>query len=118
MGRFEYHVFVCVNERAPGHPKGCCAASGGKEVRARLKEEVAARGLKGTVRANQAGCLDACECGVTVVVYPGEVWYGRVTLDDVTEIVEEHLIGGRPVERLRIPPQYFEQGPAFNPFGG
>jgi (2Fe-2S) ferredoxin len=59
--------------------------------------------LKGNIRANKAGCLDQCELGVSVVVYPEGVWYGRVTLDDVNEIVERHLIGGTPVERLRVP---------------
>lgn len=107
MPRFERHVFVCENERPPGHPKGCCAASGGAEVRERFKQAVARRGLKGKVRANRAGCLDLCECGVTVVVYPEQVWYGNVTVDDVDEIVERHLVGGEPVERLRIPESYF-----------
>ena len=65
---------------------------------------VDAHGLTG-VRSNAAGCLDACERGVSVVVYPDNVWYGGVTVADVKEIVEEHLIGGRPVERLlmRLP---------------
>ena len=76
-----------------------------------LKDEIKRRGLKSTVRANRAGCLDVCELGVTVVVYPEEVWYGRVTVDDVAEIVEQHLIGGRPVDRLRIPASYFAMGP-------
>jgi (2Fe-2S) ferredoxin len=110
MARFDHHVFVCTNERPAGHPKGCCAADGGREVRSRFKEELERRGLRGRVRANAAGCLDLCECGVTVVVYPDEVWYGRVTVDDVAEIVERHLVGGEPVERLRIPPSYFESG--------
>jgi (2Fe-2S) ferredoxin len=64
------------------------------------------------VRANRAGCLDACEAGVTVVVYPEGVWYARVTPDDVDTIIDEHIMGGRPVEHLRIPESYFERGPA------
>lgn len=103
MPPFERHIFVCCNERPAGHPRGCCAEKGSNEIRAALKEAIAARGLKGTVRANQAGCLDQCEHGVTVVVYPEGVWYGFVTLADVPEIVEQHLIAGRPVERLRLP---------------
>ncbi len=102
MPRFTRHVFICTNERDPDNPKGCCAAKGGREVQARLKELVHDRGLKGKVRANAAGCLDACEHGVAVVVYPEQVWYGGVTPADVAEIVESHLEGGRPVERLRI----------------
>lgn len=71
-------------------------------MRAALKRELAARGLNHRIRANAAGCLDACEHGPTVVVYPEGVWYGGVTLEDVPELVEEHLVGGRPIERLRL----------------
>lgn len=100
MPFFERHVFVCTNERAADHPRGCCKAKGSVEVRDRLKAELTARGLSKAIRANAAGCLDQCERGVTVVVYPEQVWYGGVTVDDVTEIVEQHLIGGKPVTRL------------------
>ena len=58
---------------------------------------------KGKVRANQSGCLDQCEHGPNLVVYPDAVWYGRVTLDDVDEIIESHIVGGKPVERLTLP---------------
>lgn len=100
--RFTRHIFVCTNTRPPGHPKGCCTASGSEQVRTWFKLGVEQRGLKGVVRANAAGCLDQCEHGCTVVVYPEQVWYGGVTPDDVPEIINEHLIGGRPVERLLI----------------
>lgn len=103
MPKFERHVFVCNNERAPGHPRGCCASRGGKEVRDALKAEAKKHGLAGRVRINQAGCLDQCEHGVTLVVYPEQVWYGFVKLADVPEIVARHLAGGEPVERLRLP---------------
>ena len=61
------------------------------------------RGLKRIVRANKAMCLDQCAMGVTIVVYPEATWYGRVTLADVDEIIEKHIVGGEPVERLVIP---------------
>jgi (2Fe-2S) ferredoxin len=99
------HVFVCVNERPEGHPKGSCKARGGNEVRDRLKAELSARGLAKRIRANNAGCLDQCEVGVTVVVYPEQVWYGHVTVDDIPEIIEKHLIGGEVVTRLLLPDQ-------------
>ncbi|HVV87518.1 MAG TPA: (2Fe-2S) ferredoxin domain-containing protein [Kofleriaceae bacterium] len=105
MPSFERHVFVCVNERPPDNPKGSCKARGGVEVRDTLKAELARRGLKGQIRANNAGCLDQCERGVTVVVYPEQVWYGGVTPADVPEIVDRHLIGGEVVERLLLPDQ-------------
>jgi len=103
MPPYVRHVFVCENRRPDGDPRGCCAARGGVELRARLKEAARAAGLRETVRVNAAGCLDQCAHGATVVVYPEAVWYGHVTLDDVDEIVREHLVGGRPVERLRLP---------------
>ena len=102
MPHFEKHVFICTNRRDPSNPKGSCAAKGSEQVRERFKKELAERGLKGRMRANAAGCLDQCENGCTVVVYPEQVWYGHVTPDDVLEIVEEHLLADRPVERLRL----------------
>jgi (2Fe-2S) ferredoxin len=95
------HVFVCTNRRPDGAPKGCCASKGSDEVRLEFKHQLDGHQVKG-VRANAAGCLDACERGVAVVVYPDNVWYGGVTVADVKEIVEEHVIAGRPVERLRM----------------
>ncbi len=95
---YERHVFVCVNERREGHPRGSCKRRGGTEVRDRFKALVGIHGLKGRVRANEAGCLDYCEQGVTVVIYPEGTWYGRVTLEDVDRIFEEHVVGGRVVE--------------------
>lgn len=99
---YERHVFVCTNRRPEGAPRPSCAARGSETVHAAFKQELAARGMADRVRANKAGCLDACELGISVVVYPDEVWYGGVTVDDVVEIVEEHILGGRPVERLRM----------------
>lgn len=102
MPLLERHVFVCVNERDPDSPKGCCSAKGSAEVRSRLKQLAHDAGLRGTVRINGAGCLDQCAHGVTVVVYPEAVWYGHVTLDDVDELFHEHVLNGRVVERLRL----------------
>jgi (2Fe-2S) ferredoxin len=99
---YDKHVFVCLNERPADNPRGCCKARGAEEVLAAFKSLLIANGLVGSMRAQKAGCLDSCAEGVTVVVYPDAVWYGGVTTGDVPEIVETHLIGGRPVERLRI----------------
>jgi (2Fe-2S) ferredoxin len=100
--RYRHHVFVCENRRDATDPRGCCAAKGSEAIRLALKEEIARRGLKREVRANAAGCLDACAHGPTVVVYPEGIWYGGVRIEDVPEIVERHLVNGVPVERLRI----------------
>jgi (2Fe-2S) ferredoxin len=98
--RFDRHVFVCENQRDPGNRKGCCADKGGAAVREELKRLLYERGLRGKVCAHATGCLDQCVRGVTVVVYPEQIWYGGVTVADVPEIVEAHLCGGTPVERL------------------
>jgi (2Fe-2S) ferredoxin len=102
MPKFEHHLFVCTNQRPDGDPRGCCDPDGTEHLHHRFKKAIAARGLKGRVRANRSGCLDQCEHGPTVVVYPEAVWYGGVTPEDVEEIVESHIVGGKPVERLLI----------------
>ena len=103
MPHFERHVFVCINERPAGSARGCCAEKGSRRIRARLKELAKQAGLQDRVRINASGCLDQCERGVTVVVYPEGVWYGAVTLEDVDELFAEHVVGGRAVQRLRLP---------------
>lgn len=103
MPKFEKHVFICCNQRPAGHPKGSCDPKAAGELHQLFKAAVAKRGLKATVRANKSGCLDQCEHGPTVVVYPEAVWYGGVTAAEVDEIIDSHIIGNRPVQRLMIP---------------
>lgn len=103
MPKFEKHIFICTNQRPEGHAKGSCNPSGEGQLHQLFKAGVAKRGLKGKVRANKSGCLDQCEHGPTVVVYPDAVWYGGVTPGDVDEILDSHIIGNQPVERLMIP---------------
>jgi len=98
--RFARHIFICINERPDGHPRGCCASKGGADVAKAIKVAAYERGLKGAVRVNKAGCLDACEHGISAVVYPEGVWYRGITLADVDEIVDRHLVKGEVVERL------------------
>jgi (2Fe-2S) ferredoxin len=102
MPKFTHHIFVCENIRPADDPRGCCGAKGSAEIRAKFKEEIKKRGLKGIVRANTSGCLDQCAKGPTVVVYPEGVWYGGVSISDVQEIMDSHIAGGKPVERLMI----------------
>jgi (2Fe-2S) ferredoxin len=103
MAKFEKHIFICGNRRPEENPRGSCDPKGQGELQLAFKQKLAVLGLKGRVRANQSGCLDQCEHGPTVVVYPEAVWYGHVTKDDVDEIVNLHIVGGKPVERLMIP---------------
>jgi (2Fe-2S) ferredoxin len=99
---FERHLFVCTNQRPQGHPRGCCGADAGEALQKAFKKALAEHGLARRVRANKSGCLDQCEHGPTVVVYPDGVWYGGVREADVHDIVVQHLAGGAPVERLRL----------------
>jgi len=109
MKRFEKHIFVCENQRPAGHPRGCCADKDSVELRQILKSRLKELGLNTEVRANSAGCLDACEFGPVIVVYPEQVWYGNVSLQDVEEIIQSHIINNIPVERLMIKENRFNK---------
>jgi len=103
MPAFKRHIFVCVNRRPPADPRGCCAARGSEHLHEWFKQEVKRFNLKGMVRANKSGCLDHCDLGPSVVIYPEGVWYWVGTQADVTEIVERHVLKGEVVERLLMP---------------
>jgi (2Fe-2S) ferredoxin len=104
MPKFEKHIFICNNQRPAGNPRGSCDPNAQAELHRLFKIKLAERGISGDrVRANKSGCLEQCEHGPTVVVYPEGVWYGRVTAADVDEIIEQHIVGGLPVARLVIP---------------
>lgn len=81
-------LFVCTNERPPGE-RPCCAAKNSAAIRATLKEMVEERGLRGRVRVSQSGCLDRCGTGPNIMVFPDNVWYSSVTLDDVDSILND-----------------------------
>ena len=100
MAKFQHHLFICSNERDEDAARPSCGRSGSTKLKPAFKEALKEAGLKGKIRANEAGCLDQCEHGPTVVVYPDAVWYGFVKVADVEEIVNEHLVHGRPVKRL------------------
>jgi (2Fe-2S) ferredoxin len=103
MPKFNRHIFICGNQRPDGHPRGSCDSSGSGDLQRAFKARLAQTPARATVRANKAGCLDQCEHGPTVVVYPEAIWYGHVTPADVDEIVQSHILGGEPVARLQIP---------------
>jgi (2Fe-2S) ferredoxin len=105
MAYFTHHLFVCCNRRKAGSERGSCDPEGDERLRSAFKKEIEKRGLKPDVRANSAGCLDQCELGPVVVIYPQAVWYGGVTLADVPRIVEETIVGGKILADLVIPPE-------------
>jgi (2Fe-2S) ferredoxin len=102
MSYYRYHVFFCTNRRDDGRP--CCGPHDAQSMRDYAKERVKALGLagKGQVRVSNAGCLDRCEEGPCVVIYPEATWYTYVDREDIDEIISEHLQKGRVVERLKI----------------
>ena len=99
---FQQHIFCCNNRREPGHTRGCCAEKGADDLRDYMKQRVKELGIAGT-RVNQAGCLDRCELGPCIVIYPEGIWYSPKNKADVDEIIEGHVVGGEIVERLVIP---------------
>ena len=105
---YEAHVFCCTNRRPAGHPRGCCAEKGSEELRDHMKNAAKQLGLK-NVRINTAGCLDRCELGPCIVIYPEGVWYSPKTEADCEEILVTHLQKGGRVERLMLAP---DQKPA------
>lgn len=101
---FDCHVFVCTNTRPADHPRGSCARKGSVELRDYMKDKAKALGLKNT-RINAAGCLDRCELGPNLVIYPQGVWYRFDTEADIDEILTEHLQKGGRVARLMLKPE-------------
>jgi (2Fe-2S) ferredoxin len=104
MPKFRKHIFICQNQRPAEHHRGSCDPTGQGEFQKFFKKRLSEHGIRGDeVRANKSGCLEQCEHGPTVVVYPDAIWYGGVRYEDVDEIIESHILNGRPVERLIIP---------------
>jgi (2Fe-2S) ferredoxin len=102
MSYYQHHVFFCVNQRQNGEQ--CCNGAGAQELRDYAKKRVKELGLSGSgkARINNAGCMDRCKEGPVIAVYPQGVWYSYVDKDDIDEIINEHLVHDRVVERLKI----------------
>ncbi len=98
------HVFCCTNTRPAGHPRGCCTEKGSERLRNYMKARAKELGL-GDIRVNAAGCLDRCELGPTMVIYPEGVWYGYKNEADLDEILTVHVQGGGRVRRLLLLPE-------------
>jgi (2Fe-2S) ferredoxin len=108
MAKPSKFVFVCTNERPDDHPKGSCIGRGSAEVLGLFRDLQGQKDLR-HFKVVATGCLEPCLAGPTVVVYPDNVWYGGVTLDDVEKIIDEHLVGGEPVEFLLLDDEDFER---------
>ncbi|QBP77537.1 (2Fe-2S) ferredoxin domain-containing protein [Herbaspirillum huttiense] len=100
---YEHHVFFCLNQRKPGE-RTCCADKGAQAAQEHAKKRIKQLGLStpGKVRINKAGCLERCEEGPVVVIYPQGTWYTYVDNEDIDEIIDSHIVGGKVVDRLKI----------------
>lgn len=108
MAKRTYYVFVCGNQRPPGHPKGCCRDRGSLKVIDAFHEIIDRDQLYELVKVvTTASCLGPCAAGPTVCVFPDNVWYGPVKPEDVEEILSSHIKKGNPVTRLFTPPDAF-----------
>lgn len=104
---YRAHVFMCTNRRPDGHSRGSCAERGSEPLRDYMKARAKELGLR-DVRINLAGCLDRCELGPTLVIYPEGVWYSVRSRAEIDEILTRHLIEGGRVERLMLHPDQTE----------
>jgi (2Fe-2S) ferredoxin len=106
MAQPQRYVFVCLNQRPAGHPKGSCLDRGADDVFNAMRDELGRR-LMTNVKVVASGCVEGCLAGPTVLVVPDNVWYGGLTEADVPAIFDQHLVGGEPVEMLRLTPDDF-----------
>jgi (2Fe-2S) ferredoxin len=99
--KYKKHIFICTNQRPDG-ARVCCGEDKGMNIVREFKKRMKNKCLNKNMRAQRTGCLDMCEHGPSVVVYPDGVFYGNVTVNDVPEIIDSHLVENRIVERLKI----------------
>lgn len=103
MAKPEKHVFICTQARPPGHPRGSCSERGCAAVGETFWGEMEKRNLFGRFAVTSSGCIGPCNIGPNLLVYPEGVMYSGVSKEDVAEIIEKHLLGNEPVERLLAP---------------
>lgn len=104
MSHYRHHVFFCLNQREPGADRPSCANCGAQAMQEYAKKRIKELGMAGAgkIRINKSGCLDRCEEGPVLVVYPDATWYTYFDQSDIDEIIDSHLLRGEPVERLMI----------------
>jgi (2Fe-2S) ferredoxin len=105
MPKPKYHILLCTQNRPAGHPRGSCAEKGSKDLLMKFMMESARLNLALQILITESSCCGPCMFGPTVIVYPDGVWYKQVGPNDVTEILEQHIMNGKPVERLLLPDQ-------------
>ena len=107
MPKPQYHIFVCTNTRPPGHPKGSCGEKDSEDFLMNVQMGLVERNLIGKAMVTGAACLGPCDRGISAVVYPDGVWYQHLKAEDVADILDQHIEAGKPVDRLRMPDDYW-----------
>lgn len=100
---YQTHIFCCTNQRPDGHAMGCCASKGSQDLQNYMKARAKEWGIT-DIRVNKSGCLDRCEFGPTLVIYPDGTWYRYQTREDVDRILQNHVINNQKCPDLVIPP--------------
>ena len=98
--RFDKHIFICTNQKTGDKP--CCGEERGMAIVKEFQRQISERGLKGKVRAQRSGCLDACDFGPSLVIYPEGTYYGHISVSDVSRIIDEHVLGNKVIEELEL----------------
>ncbi|MFQ5601928.1 MAG: ferredoxin [bacterium] len=99
MTPFRQHYFVCTHARPP-FAKPSCGPQTSHQILMKLQEEAEKQNLLHEIKITACACLGPCEAGPSMVVYPDGIWYAKVTLEDVPEIVSSHMLQNKPIERL------------------
>lgn len=102
MPRFRKHIFICNNKRSEDDPRGSCSEKNSGSLIDYAKKRIHELGLKGEIRVNKAGCLDACAYGPAMVIYPDDTWYSPKTKNDIEIILEKNIQSDKRAEELVI----------------
>lgn len=103
MSLYKKHVFICENSRDESDTRGSCSQKGSPALREKFKAAISEKGLKGRIRINKAGCLGTCNQGISMVIYPDGIWYGKISEADIDEIIEKSLLDDQIIDRLLMP---------------
>ena len=103
MPRPDKHVFICTQNRPQGHPRGSCSSKGCTDIMTEFMNEIQSRNLFEKIGLTNTGCMGPCMMGPSILVYPEGIMYGNLQKSDVKNIIEQHLLGNKPVTDLMVP---------------
>jgi (2Fe-2S) ferredoxin len=96
---FDFHIFICQNQRPEGHERGCCLSKGSDKLLNYMKARLKELGVK-NLRVNKAGCMDQCEMGPAMVIYPEGIWYSPQSIEDIEQIIQLHILNKKQAKDL------------------